>query len=49
MVWSQSRSASLEDVTAEDLEFRPLSRLGSSLSDDGDNLFLVKVNYWYGR
>ena len=49
VVWSQSRSASLEDVTAEDLEFRPLSRLGSSFSDEGDNLFLVKVNYWYGR
>jgi len=49
VVWSQSRSAALEDVTAEDLEFRPFSRLGSSLSDAGDNLFLVKVNYWYGR
>jgi len=49
VVWSQSRSASLEEVTDEDLEFRPLSRLGSSLTDDGDNLFLVKASYWYGR
>ena len=48
VVWSQSRSASLEDVTSEDLEFRPLDRLGSAFSDDGSNLFLIKINYWLG-
>lgn len=48
VVWSQSRSASLEDVTSDDLEFRPLDRLGSAFSDDGSNLFLIKVNYWFG-
>jgi hypothetical protein len=49
LVWSQSRGASPEDVTAEDLEFRPLDRLISTFSDDGSNLFLVKINYWLGN
>lgn len=48
VVWSQSRNASLEDVTDGDLELRPISRLGSAFTDDGRNVFLVKVNYWYG-
>ncbi|MFC1526834.1 DUF5916 domain-containing protein [Candidatus Latescibacterota bacterium] len=48
-VWSQSRNADLVDVTDEDLELNPLSRLGSSFTDKGTNLFLVKVSYWYGR
>lgn len=48
LVWSQSRSSSLEEVTLEDLEFRPFDRLISSFSDDGSNVFLVKLNYWLG-
>lgn len=48
VVWSQSRSASLEELTEEDLEFRPFDRLRSSFSDDGSNVFLVKLNYWLG-
>ena len=48
MVWSQSRSASLEDLTEEDLEFNTFDRLKSSFSDDGSSLFLIKVNYWLG-
>jgi hypothetical protein len=48
LVWSQSRSASLEDLTEEDLEFRPFDRLKTSFSDDGSNVFLIKVNYWLG-
>lgn len=48
VVWSQSRSASLEDLTPEDLEFRPFDRLKSSFSDEGTDVFLIKVNYWLG-
>ena len=48
VVWSQSRSASLEDLAEEDLEFRPFDRLRSSFSDGGSNVFLVKVSYWLG-
>lgn len=47
-VWSQSRDASLPEVTDEDLELRPLSRLGSAFTDEGRNVFLVKISYWYG-
>jgi hypothetical protein len=46
VVWSQSRSATLHNPTAENLEFHPFDRLGSSLSDPGNNVFLVKVSYW---
>jgi hypothetical protein len=46
IVWSQSRNADLVDPLEDDLEFRPLNRLGSSFSDNGDNVFLVKVSYW---
>ena len=48
VVWSQSRSANLGDPTDEDLEFRPLSRIGSSFSDNGDHVLLVKASYWVG-
>ena len=48
VVWSQSRSANLDDPMDEDLEFRPFNRLGSSFSDEGDNVFLAKVSYWVG-
>jgi len=46
VVWSQSRSASIEDVGQEDLELRPLRRLGDAFADDGINVFLTKINYW---
>ena len=48
VVWSQSRSANLDDPTDEDLEFRPRSRIGSSFSDNGDHVLLVKASYWVG-
>jgi hypothetical protein len=48
VVWSQSRSADLADPMREELEFRPLNRLGSSFSDDGDHVFLTKISYWMG-
>ncbi|MBI4551222.1 MAG: hypothetical protein HY710_03055, partial [Candidatus Latescibacteria bacterium] len=41
LVWSQSRSASSPDPS-----FRPWQSLGDSLSDDGSNIFLVKMSYW---
>ncbi|MBT6149399.1 MAG: carbohydrate binding family 9 domain-containing protein [Gemmatimonadetes bacterium] len=46
LVWSQSRSASLEDVDESDLELRPLRRLSSAFSDGGANVLLTKINYW---
>ena len=49
VVWSQSRSARLDDPTGEDLEFRPVRRIGSTFTDDGDNVLLVKASYWVGR
>jgi hypothetical protein len=48
LVWSQSRAVGIEEVNAEDLEFRPLHRLGSSFTDDGKNIFLIKCRYWFG-
>lgn len=48
VVWSQSRSAHLNDPMDEDLEFRPLNRIGSSFSDNGDHVLLVKASYWVG-
>ena len=48
LVWSQSREAALESVQEADLEFRPLHRLGSSFTDEGKNIFLIKCRYWFG-
>ena len=48
LVWSQSREAALESVRESDLDFRPLHRLGSSFTDEGKNVFLIKCRYWFG-
>ena len=48
LVWSQSREAALESAQAADLDFRPLHRLGSSFTDQGKNIFLIKCRYWFG-
>ena len=48
LVWSQSREIALEDIGEADLEFRPLHRLGSSFTDAGKNIFLIKCRYWFG-
>ena len=48
LVWSQSREIALEDVRGTDLEFRPVHRLGSSFTDPGKNIFLIKCRYWFG-
>ena len=41
LVWSQSRS----DSSASP-RLRPVSNIGSSFTDSGTNVFLVKLNYW---
>ena len=48
LVWSQSREAALESVQEADLKFRPIHRLGSSFTDEGKNIFLIKCRYWFG-
>ena len=48
LVWSQSRAAELEEIGAEELEFRPFHRLRSSFTDEGKNIFLIKCRYWFG-
>ena len=48
LVWTQSRETALESVKVADLEFRPLHRLGSSFTDAGKNIFLIKCRYWFG-
>jgi hypothetical protein len=41
VVWSQSREASSEEP-----ELRPWTNLRKSYTDEGANIFLVKLNYW---
>ena len=48
LVWSQSRDVDLTRVGEADLEFRPFHRLGSSFTDEGENIFLIKCRYWFG-
>ena len=48
LVWTQSRETALESVREADLDFRPLHRLGSSFTDEGKNIFLIKCRYWFG-
>jgi len=48
LVWTQSREVELERIGASDLEFRPLSQLSSSFTDEGKNIFLIKCRYWFG-
>ena len=48
LVWSQSREAVLESVQETELDLRPLYRLGSSFTDKGQNIFLIKCRYWFG-
>ena len=47
-VWSQSREAVLESVQEADLNLRPLHRLGSTFTDKGENILLIKCRYWFG-
>jgi hypothetical protein len=45
LVWSQSRSASLD---IGDPAFRPFEGVRESFTDEGENVFLIKTNYWLG-
>ncbi|MFC1525701.1 DUF5916 domain-containing protein [Candidatus Latescibacterota bacterium] len=45
LVWQMNRDRDLEQI---DPEFEPLSGIGRSFTDDGDNILLVKLNYWLG-
>jgi hypothetical protein len=45
LVWSQNRRGSLG---LDDAEFRPLPSVRDSFTDDGEDVFLIKLNYWIG-
>ena len=46
LVWQQSRSRDFDDADAP--EFNPLSGIGKSFVDDGESIFLLKFNRWFG-
>jgi hypothetical protein len=46
LVWQQSRDRDFEEIDGP--EFEPLSGIGKSFTDDGDSIFLVKFNRWFG-
>ena len=43
LVWSQSR-----DAASDDPSFHPWDSMKESFSDEGQNIFLIKLNYWLG-
>lgn len=45
-VWQQNRDRDFDDT--RDPDFEPLADAGRSFADEGDNVFLVKVNRWIG-
>jgi hypothetical protein len=45
LVWSQSRGASLEP---DNPSLKPYESLSSSFTDEGENVFLIKLNCWLG-
>ena len=46
VVWQQNRDRDFDDTRNSD--FEPLADVGRSFGDEGDNIFLVKVNRWIG-
>ena len=44
-VWQQSRD---HDFDGADPEFRPAGDLTRAFADDGDSIFLIKLNRWFG-
>ena len=44
-VWQQSRD---HDFDGADPEFRPADDLTRAFADDGDSIFLIKLNRWFG-
>jgi len=45
LVWSQNRHGSMG---LDEAEFRPLPSVRDSFTDDGEDVFLIKLNYWMG-
>ena len=45
LVWSQSRSQKFDVI---DPSFDPWSGMWNAFGDEGNNIFLVKMNYWLG-
>ena len=45
LVWSQNRHGSAD---FDNPEFRPLPSVRDSFTDDGEDVFLIKLNYWMG-
>ena len=46
VVWQQSRDRDFDDVS--DPRFRPAGDLSRAFADDGDSIFLIKLNRWFG-
>ena len=46
VVWQQSRDRDLDNV--RDPRFSPVGGLARAFSDDGESIFLVKFNRWFG-
>ena len=46
VVWQQNRDRDFDDT--RDPDFDPLGGVGRAFTDDGDNIFLVKCNRWFG-
>ena len=46
LVWQQNRAREFDDV--DDPGFEPLSGVGKSFTDDGESIFLIKLNRWFG-
>ena len=46
IVWQQNRDRDSDDVRGPD--FDPVGDAGRSFADEGDNIFLIKINRWMG-
>ena len=46
VVWQQNRNRDFDDT--RDPDFDPVGDAGRSFGDEGDNIFLIKINRWMG-
>ena len=46
IVWQQNRDRDFDDIREPD--FDPIGDAGRSFGDEGDNIFLIKINRWIG-
>ena len=46
VVWQQNRDRDFDDT--RDPDFDPVGDAGRSFGDEGDNIFLIKINRWMG-